>query len=183
MLLVTESAEEFAKARAEFLEDIQPEGAIMRRYAEDVAYLTWEVRRYRESKAGITNAAMFGALHEILKELVPRHIADVPTHRLMIDRLARGWFDSKEVKAEVMKLLRSFGLDETTIAAEALRSRIEDIQECDRMEALAEARREKALRFIGKLKKGFGIRLRQASDRMLDKEEAPTLAPVAKEAD
>ena len=110
MLLVTESAEEFAKARDEFLEDIQPEGAIERRYAEDVAYLTWEQRRYRESKAGIINAAMFGALHEILKELVPRQITEVPVHRLMIDRLARGWFDNKEAKAEVMKLLQSFGL-------------------------------------------------------------------------
>jgi hypothetical protein len=97
MLLVTESAEEFAKARGEFLEDIQPEGAIMRRYAEDVGYLTWEIRRYRESKAGIINAAMFSVLHEILKGLVPRQIGDVLGHRLMIERLARGWFDNKEV--------------------------------------------------------------------------------------
>jgi hypothetical protein len=181
MLIATESAEEFTKTRDEFLEDIQPEGAIERRYAEDVAYLTWELRRYRKSKAGIINAALFDALQEILKQVVPRYKTnmDVPLRLLMIERLARGWFDNKEAKAEVMKLLRSFGLDETTIAAEAFRSRMEDIEECDRMEALAEARREKALRFIGKLRKSLGIQLRRSSNRMLDKEEAPTLVPVA----
>jgi hypothetical protein len=183
MLLATESAEEFAKMRDEFLEDIQPEGAMERRYVEDVAYLTWEVRRYRESKAGIINAALFGALHEILKQLVPSYTGDVLVRRLMIERLARGWFDTKETKAEVLELLRSFGLDETTIAAEAFRSRAADIEECDRLEAGAEIRREKALRFIGKLKKGLGVRLRKSSDRMLDKEEAPTLVPVAKGSD
>ena len=50
MLLVTESTVEFDKLRDELLQDIQPQNAIERRYAEDVAYLTWEVRRYRAAK-------------------------------------------------------------------------------------------------------------------------------------
>ena len=61
MLLVTESAVEFDKLRDELLQDIQPQGAIERQYAEDIAYLTWEVRRYRETKAGIINAALLSA--------------------------------------------------------------------------------------------------------------------------
>ena len=175
--------EEFAKVRNDFFEDIQPQGEIERRFAEDIAYRTWEILRYRSSKAGIINAALFGALHEILKELVPRHLADVLVHRLMVERLARGWFDNMEAKTEVMKLLQTHRLDETTIAAEAFRSRAQDIEDCDRMELLAEARREKALRFIGKFRKELRARWRQSSDRMLAQEEAPPLIPAVDGAD
>jgi len=46
------------------------------------------------------------------------------------------------------------------------------------MEAFAEARREKLLRFIGKVRKKLAARLRQSSDPMLEPEVA-TLAPEA----
>ena len=172
MLLVTESAAEFAKLRDELLQDIQPQGAIERHYAEDIAYLTWEVRRYRVAKAGIINAALLEALGGILKQALPqmRPLA-------MADDLARGWFDDKKAKAEVMKLLQTYGLDESAIAAEAFRLRSEDIESCNRMEAVAEARREKALRVIGKVQKKLAARLRQSSDRMLEKPEVATLVP------
>jgi len=115
MLLVTESAVEFEKLRDELLQDIQPQGAIERRYAEDVACLTWEVRRYRAAKAGIINAALVAALCGILNQVLP------PMRPLtMAGDLARGWFDDKEAKAEVMTQLQTHGLDESAIAAEAL---------------------------------------------------------------
>ena len=56
--------------------------------------------------------------------------------------------------------------------------RAEDIERCNRMEAFAEARREKLLRFIGKVRKKLAARLRQSSDPMLEPEVA-TLAPEA----
>ena len=172
MLLVTESAVEFDKLRDELLQDIQPQGAIERQYAEDIAYLTWEVRRYRETKAGIINAALLSALKGILDQVLPtiRPLAKA-------DDLARGWFDDKKAKAEVMKLLQTHGLDESAIAAEAFRLRAKDIESCNRMEAFAEARREKALRVIGKVQKKLAARLRQSSDRMLEKPEAAPLVP------
>jgi len=174
MLLVTESAVEFDKLRDELLQDIQPQGAIERQYAEDIAYLTWEVRRYRETKAGIINAALLSALKGILDQVLPtiRPLAKA-------DDLARGWFDDKKAKAEVMKLLQTHGLDESAIAAEAFRLRAEDIERCNRMEAVAEARREKGLRVIGKVRKKLAARLRQGSDRLLEKPEAAPLVPEA----
>ena len=174
MFLVTESAAEFEKLRDELLQDIQPQGAIERRYAEDVAYLTWEVRRYRAAKAGIINAALVAALCGILNQVLP------PMRPLtMAGDLARGWFDDKEAKAEVMTLLQTYGLDESAIAAEAFRLRAEDIERCNRMEAVAEARREKGLRVIGKVRKKLAARLRQGSDRLLEKPEAAPLVPEA----
>jgi hypothetical protein len=173
MLLVTESAVEFDKLRDELLQDIQPQGAIERHYAEDVAYLTWEVRRYRAAKAGIINAALSEALRGILNQVLPQ------IRRSKAGDLARGWFDDKKAKAEVMTLLQTHGLDETAIAAEAFRLRAEDIESCNRMEAFAEARREKALRFIGKVWKKLAVRLRLSSDRMLEKPEVAALVPEA----
>jgi hypothetical protein len=172
MLLVTESAAEFEKLRDELLQDIQPQDAIERRYAEDVAYLTWEVRRYRVAKAGIINVALLEALRGILNQVLPQM-----RPLTMAGDLARGWFDDKKAKAEVMTLLQTYGLDESAIAAEAFRLRSEDIESCNRMEAFAEARREKALRFIGKDWKKLAARLRQSSDRVLEKPEVATLVP------
>jgi hypothetical protein len=180
MLLATESKEEFAKMRDEFFEDLQPEGAIERRYSEDVVSLTWEILRYRRAKAGIINAALLSALHVSVGRCVWYR---APNYSLKVESLARGWFENGEAKAEVVKLLETFGFDETTIAAEAFRLCAENIERCDRMEALAEARREKALRFIGELKGELGARLRQSSDRILKKEEIPSLIPVTEESD
>ena len=95
MLLATESKVEFDKLRDELLQDLQPQDAIERHYAEDIAYLTWEIRRYREVKAGIINAALFQAVHRILYEFLPRDHADFLQERPAVDHLARGWFDDK----------------------------------------------------------------------------------------
>src|SRR6516165_4073502 len=86
MLLVTESAAEFAKLRDELLQDIQPQGAIERHYAEDIAYLTWEIRRYRETKAAIVNDAWLQALERILNRIVPHfEICDLTLHPKEVD--------------------------------------------------------------------------------------------------
>jgi hypothetical protein len=177
MLLVTESAAEFEKLRDELLQDIQPQGAIERHYAEDIAYLTWEIRRYRETKAAIVNDAWLQALKSILNRLVPHiGVGDFEWHPNEVDRLARGWFDNK-TKAEVTQLLKTYGFDQTSIEVEAFRLRAEEIESCNRMEAFAEARREKALRFISKVRNKLAARLRQSSDRMLEKPEVATLVP------
>ena len=180
MLLVTESAVEFEKLRDELLQDIQPQGAIERHYAEDIAYLTWEIRRYRETKAAIVNDAWLQALERILNRLVPHfEICDFELRPKEVDRLVRGWFDNKKAKAEVTQLLKTYGFDQTSIEVEAFRLRAEEIERCNRMEAFAEARREKALRVIGKVQKKLAARLRQSSDRMLEKPEVATLVPEA----
>jgi hypothetical protein len=46
----------------------------------------------------------------------------------------------------VSELLRKFGLDESSIEAQAFRSRADELESLDRMLALAEGRREGAAR-------------------------------------
>jgi hypothetical protein len=51
-------------------------------------------------------------------------------------------------KPPLSELLRKFGLDESRIEAQAFRSRADEFESLDRMLALAEGRRDKALRCV-----------------------------------
>jgi hypothetical protein len=178
-LLITESSADFEKMRNEFYEEIQPQGEMERRYVDDVCHLTWKTLRLRRWEAGIINGALREALSGILRQLLSRDaFPEVPMRLLMAERLARGWLDDEDAKAEVIKLLQQFGLDESAIEAEAFRLRAEDLEGCNRMQADAESRLQKTLRMIGKLRKTFGTRLRQSSERILDNGQAPTLVPA-----
>jgi len=172
MLLNTESKDEFEKLVLAYSEDIRPDGFIERRYVEDIAYHDWEIFRWRSAKAEIVNIAMFISVKIILMKRYPLKTLSA------IEILARGWFDHKPTKAEVLRMLRPFGLDETAFAAQALQLKAEKIEQLDRLEAAAEARREKALRMIVKLRKDFGQRLRRRSDSFLATEPVPALAAL-----
>ena len=185
ILLITECAEEFEKMRNEFYDEIQPKGVVERGYVDDIVALTWETRRCQRAKAGIINATLLEALTGMLKQqLTYRDFGgNVLACRIAAEDLARGWFTDEEAKTEVATQLRKFGLDEGAIEAESFRLRAEDLERCNRMQADAESRREKALRFVEKLRKKFGARLRQSSDRILETEEVPPLIPIVERQD
>ena len=58
------------------------------------------------------------------------------------------WFTNKAARRKMSKILRTFGLDEVSIDAEALRLSIADIAPFDRRMAELERRREDILRQI-----------------------------------
>ena len=72
-------------------------------------------------------------------------------------------------------MLRKFGLDESTIEAEAFRSRAEDLERLERMLALAEVRRDGALRCIADYRQSLAKQIKQATDRILDNDDVPRL--------
>jgi hypothetical protein len=189
MLLSTESAAEFEQLRKDFFDEIRPQGVIEREYVHDMVCLTWDVLRYRRGKAGVINAVLMEALESILKHLVPLPpphdlgaihswpIEELGGRAVDIKQFKRKWFDPKK-KAQVIKLLQQYGLDEATVEAEAFRLRSEDLERFERMQAHAEARRHKALRMIEERRKEMAERLRQTSNKVLQKDEAPPIAPV-----
>jgi hypothetical protein len=66
-------------------------------------------------------------------------------------------------------------MDEGAIEAEAFRLCAEDLERLDRMLALAEVRREKALRYIADYRQILSKQLQQAANRILDHDEVPRL--------
>lgn len=182
-LLTTESQDEFASLCEELEQELQPRGVIERMYVQDVAYLIWDILRLRRSKTTIINTALLAALRGILKQLQKRSAVRIPSQSKQFEDLAHGWFDNEKSKAQVASLLLKFGLDESAIEAEAFRRCVEDIERLDRMLTFAEARRDRALRGIADYRQSFSRRVQQATNRILDAEEVPQLAPLGKESD
>jgi hypothetical protein len=70
---------------------------------------------------------------------------------------------------------RKLGLNETSIEAEAHRLRAYEIESVDRLLTCKQQSLEKALRFIGKLRKTLGDRLRPSSANVFEENEPPIL--------
>ena len=83
---------------------------------------------------------------------------------------SRGWLDRQMVLALVFLNLAGGDC-------------VEDIERLDRMLALAEVRRDRALRFIAEYRQLLSKQLRQAGDRFLDNDDVPRLVAVAKRSD
>ena len=72
-------------------------------------------------------------------------------------------------------LLARLGLNEVTIEAEAYRLRAKEIEGLDQMITSKAKSLEGTLRFIGKLRKNLGDRLRQSSAEHLDENAPPVM--------
>jgi hypothetical protein len=179
-LLIAESADEFASLRKQLENEIHPEGPIEQIYLDEFAIIIWEIWRLRRYKTVIINNARLEALQKILEQLLCRPDYDpdsdfIYVHSRAAEDLARSWFDNKKAQTRVAKLLRKFQMDEGAIEAEAFRLCAEDLERLDRMLALAEVRREKALRCIADYRQILSKQLQQAANRILDHDEVPRL--------
>ena len=91
------------------------------------------------------------------------------TTRPQTSQRAGSWTTRREVGA----LLAQLGLDQSAIEAEAYRLRVAEIESVDRLLTSKQRSLEDALRFIGKLRKNLGDRLRQSSAERLEENAPP----------
>ena len=132
----------------------------------------------------IINGAFLAALQGLLEQLLNRRDFDPAfDHEEAAEELARGWFANQRAKSQVATLLRKFGLDEGAIEAEAIRSRAEDLERLDRMLALAELRRSKALHCLADYRQSQADRKKLSTDQILENDEVPRLVAVGKRPD
>jgi hypothetical protein len=184
-LLTTESRKEFLRFRKAIYDEIQPSNAIERHFVDWIAMLAWEVLRFLRIKAELINCALLEALQNLLKQVISSDGFDYPYQRdKAAEDLAARWFVDDEAKAEVAALLGELGLDESAIEAEAYRLRAAEIESVDRLITSKQRSLEDALRFIGKLRKNLGDRLRQRSEEILQTNaDVLTLVAVDKSKD
>ena len=175
-LLTTESQEEFLRFRQTFYDRIQPCDAIERHFVDWIVMLAWEVLRFIRIKAELINGTLLEALTNLLKQALSSDEFEFSYQRDdAAEDLARRWFVDDAAKAEVATVLGRFGLDEASIEAEAHRLRAAEIESVDRLLTCKQQSLEKALRFIGKLRKKLGDRLRQSSAAQLEEDAPPAL--------
>jgi hypothetical protein len=156
---------------------MQPRGPIEEYYVDVAVALIWEISRLRRIKCEILNSAFFEALQKLLQQVMTGFQYDHQRKHAAED-LARRWFADQDVKAEVARLLDQHGLDETTVEAEAFRLRAESIHGVDLLLGAKESALERALRFLGKLRKNLGDRLRRRSEEILETEPDPDVATL-----
>ena len=175
-LLTTESQEEFLRFRQTFYDRIQPCDAIERHFVDWIVMLAWEVLRFIRIKAELINGTLLQALENLLKQALSSDEFEFSYQRDdAAEDLARRWFVDDAAKAEVATVLGRLGLDEASIEAEAHRLRAAEIESVDRLLTCKQQSLEKALRFIGKLRKTLGDRLRQSSAAQLEEDAPPAL--------
>jgi hypothetical protein len=183
-LLLNEKADEFFSICEKLEEEIKPMGIIEQMYVGEIADRFWDILRYRRYKTVIVNNAFLAALRRLLKQLLCRGEDDsYLDHERAVDELAYGWFDSKEAKAQVVKLLRQFQMDEGAIEAEAFRLCSEDLERLDRLLTAAELRRDRALRSIADYRDSLSKKLQRCADRILENDEIPRLIAAGKRPD
>jgi hypothetical protein len=109
----------------------------------------WETLRLRRFKAMIVTSARLPALQNLLTVLLEN------SHSIDTHELAERFFTNKAVRSKVGKLLRSYGLTEANIDAEAFRQSIEDLAQINRRLAELASRRDKNLRLLEEHRAGL----------------------------
>jgi hypothetical protein len=158
-LLMSESIDEHNLLRNALQQQIQPETFIEHIWVADLVDGEHELRRLRRSKAEIVKSKTSNALRSLLLCLL------IDVHDSDIDRLVNKWFTNKAVRRTVCGILRTFGLDEASIDAEAFRLSIADIALFDRRMAELERRREDILRQIEDHRAGLASKVTAILDQ------------------
>ena len=116
-LLITETAHDFDHIRDALNEEIKPRGVIERMYVADIAFLTWEILRYRRCRSVLINLKFRDALKKVLRGLsdIGSEIYDTT------EGLSHDWFTDSGARKQVLQVLEQFHLDESAIEAEAIR--------------------------------------------------------------
>jgi hypothetical protein len=166
-LLITESQEEFASLVSAMLEYIRPKGILEEILANDVIDATWHIIRLQRCQTAMINIAYRQALVKLLDEELG--VAD----EFVAEKYADDWFRSRAGRDEVMQLLKRFGLDETSIEAEAIKLLGPELETLDRMLSSSEARRNKALHALSEVQASVAKRAREVSQGLIEAERGP----------
>jgi len=154
-VLSTESAELFESLRADFRNDIKPRDAIERMYCDDIAILSWEIKRWRRARDATMQLALRNALYEVLVE----RLSDMEEGQEAVSYLDQ-WFTHKEVRQEILETLEKYHLDESAIEGEAFRQCSSLVSQFEQLLASAEARRDRALLGIALCRRSLTEELR-----------------------
>ena len=183
-LLRGEFDKELARMIDSLVKELRPEGPILQLLVNEYAYSLWEICRIRRWKIATIENAFYDALKYILGRVVYSPSTggvkfEKGENPENVNTLAQKWFLIPAVKAEILEVLGLLGLDETNIQAEAVRRSSDTLEALDRMMALAENRRDKALRTIAEYRAGFAARLNNAGQQIIEGKAVEIEHPVA----
>jgi hypothetical protein len=138
--LPANSREQFDEHLNGVTQALKPENRIVQIYADDFAYSSWQVGRYRRGLSTIIRMA----LPEIVYDILTRHLnAREPKEAMdLVERWSHGDLDAR---AQVSSILKTNGLEEQDIEAEAARRCLPELLRIEQLISSAASRRDKAL--------------------------------------
>ncbi len=140
------------RQRADAIRDhISPQDVFEEMWTSEIVEGEWEIFRLRRYKRQIVLLDRLAALRNLLPSILP------DAHDAEIDHLARRWFTNKTVRKQIRTLLRSIGLDESAIDAEAYRLSIADFAAIDRRLMELALRRDKIVQQIENRRAGLAV--------------------------
>jgi hypothetical protein len=166
-LLITESEKEFAELKMTLVRELEPRNFIERMYVDDIAEIVWEIRRLRRYKDVIVNMAFKDAVYQIIDSLLGPQRRNA-AERQILENAPNDWFWDRKTRKVILEALEDFNLDESAIEAAAIRSRFSELERLEKMLALKESRRDKALRSIAIYQASFANKVGQVSNRIIE---------------
>lgn len=148
-LIVSDSQRSYNSVRDAVQQHLAPRDFVEHMLAAELIDGEWETLRLRRFKTMIVTSARLPALQNLLTVLFEDSRSDD------IHELAERFFTNKTVRNKVGKLLRSYGLTEANIDAEAFRQSIDDLSQINRRLAELASRRDKILRLFEEHRAGL----------------------------
>jgi hypothetical protein len=139
-LIEGEDARGYDELLTQISTDVKPDDILEHIWVRDIVDRVWEVLRLRRLKANLMTAS---AVHGLAKVLEP-FMGCSDAESLAVDWAKR---KSRAIK-RVETILASTGLTWDAVIAQTLSIKLDDVERIDRMIAIAEARRNLALREI-----------------------------------
>jgi len=147
--LISRSKRKRKVLRKALTEEFHPRGAIEKMYQKDLVYVESEIERSRRIKTAIDNTEYREALAKLLYRLMldsyDRYDFDVEE---AAQELALRWFTDQKAQREVATLLEKFGLDQSAVEGEIVRSSLDTILTMDGHLSSLEERRTKIVRAL-----------------------------------
>ena len=141
-----QSKEKRKVLRKALAKELHPRGVIEKTYQKDLVYLLSEIERWRRIKTAIENTAYREALVRLLTQLMEDPDTEwFDAHEAAKD-LALHWFTDRAAQKEVATLLEKFGLDQSAVEGEIVRSSLDTIVTLDGRLSSLEERRTKSVR-------------------------------------
>jgi hypothetical protein len=156
-----ESEEEYDCLWRQFRSHIRPASVTEECLVRNLVDLSWEIRRFRRTQAGLMDVGSADALPRVVARFVP----DVEQRR----ELVNGWVaGDPSAKEKVAKLLAPSSLGNNAIEAEAFSGRLATFDRLDQILTRMEIRRNSVLKEIDRHREVLGRRAREAIADVID---------------
>jgi len=174
-ILPGEDALAYVRLLARVSEDVKPRDIVERIWIRDVVDLTWEILRWRRLKKGFVSAQAALVLSELLAPFATEvsNYAEAEqkswSNRDIATQLADRWLcNDPEVVAFLRKLEREKRISIDSVMSSAIFSKLDTIEQFDRLLTVLETRRNAVLREIDRRRAIFAQSLRTEIQKVED---------------